>query len=171
MIIEMKEDNVEQFISESNFIEGVFDEDSFQQAMYAWHYLSKIKSLTPFVICKTHKILMLNQPILPSDKGYWRNQMVFIGNRSGLPHTEITGAIHHLCINIADAIINGKKESEIWKENICKTHHIEYEKIHGFVDGNGRTGRMFMNWERQKLGLPILVIKEKEKQDYYKWFK
>ena len=166
----MKEE-IEQFISESNFIEGVFDKDSFEQAMYAWHYLSKAKSLTPFVICKTHKILMLNQPILPSEKGYWRNQMVFVGNRSGLDHTKIVEAIHHLCMNIADAIKNGKNESPIWKENITKTHHIEYEKIHPFIDGNGRTGRMFLNWERLKLGLPILVIKNSEKQNYYKWFK
>ena len=52
----------------------------------------------------------------------------------------------------------------------AKASHIAYERIHPFIDGNGRTGRMFMNWQRLKAGLPILVIKEKEKQEYYKWF-
>ena len=165
----MKEE-IEQFISESNAIEGVFDEDSFQQAMYAWHYLSKQKSLTPFVICETHKILLFHQPILPSDKGYWRNQPVWVGGHKGLKHTEIRDAVKHLCDNIKDVIKNGKNESEIFLERITKTHHIEYERIHPFIDGNGRTGRMFLNWERLKLGLPILVIKNSEKQDYYKWF-
>lgn len=54
---------------------------------------------------------------------------------------------------------------------MMKNHHVEYEIIHPFVDGNGRTGRMFMNWERLKGGLPILVIHEgEEQQEYYKWF-
>jgi len=48
--------------------------------------------------------------------------------------------------------------------------HITFEKIHPFIDGNGRIGRIFMNWQRKKAGLPILVIKEAEKQKYYDWF-
>ena len=57
-------------------------------------------------------------------------------------------------------------------EYISKTLHVKYEKIHPFVDGNGRTGRIFMNWWRIKNNLPILVIHEgKEQMDYYKWFK
>jgi Fic family protein len=60
--------------------------------------------------------------------------------------------------------------SWLYPEN-WKDHHIRYEHIHPFVDGNGRTGRMFMNWERLKAGLPLLVIKESKKYDYYDWFK
>lgn len=163
--------NIKEFLKESNAIEGVYDEDSLNQAKFAWEYLSKQKSLTPYVICKTHKILMLNQPILPSDKGYWRNKMVFIGRSARLEHSLIKEAIYHWCFNVDDAIKNGKKESEIWREEITKTHHIEYEKIHPFIDGNGRTGRIFMNWERLKFNLPLLIIHEgKEQLEYYKWF-
>ncbi len=58
------------------------------------------------------------------------------------------------------------------KERYSKMLHVEYERIHPFVDGNGRTGRMFMNWWRMKNGLPVLVIHEGEEQmDYYQWFK
>ena len=49
-------------------------------------------------------------------------------------------------------------------------NHVKFESIHPFVDGNGRTGRLLMNWIRIKIGLPILVIKESEKFEYYKWF-
>jgi len=54
--------------------------------------------------------------------------------------------------------------------------HVTYEGIHPFVDFNGRTGRMFMNWERMQAGLPILIIKADwpkiggEQMEYYKWF-
>jgi Fic family protein len=57
------------------------------------------------------------------------------------------------------------------KDQVSKVLHVQYEKIHPFVDGNGRTGRIFMNWWRINNGLPILVIHEgKEQWEYYKWF-
>jgi len=56
-------------------------------------------------------------------------------------------------------------------EKLIKRWHIQFEKIHPFEDGNGRTGRILMNIQRLKVGLPILVIYDKEKFEYYKWFK
>ncbi len=59
-----------------------------------------------------------------------------------------------------------KSRNPDWKEL-----HVMYERIHPFLDGNGRTGRIFMNWTRVKrCKLPVLVIKEEERQEYYKWF-
>lgn len=38
--------------------------------------------------------------------------------------------------------------------NLCNIAiaHIEFEKIHPFLDGNGRVGRILMNWQLQRLG-------------------
>ncbi len=56
---------------------------------------------------------------------------------------------------------------EEWSQQL----HVSYEKIHPFVDGNGRTGRMFMNWWRLTNGLPLLIIHEGDEQyNYYQWF-
>ncbi len=166
----MKND-IEEFLKESNAIEGVYDEDSLQQAIYAWSYLFTVKEITPGVVLKTHKILMLHQRLQPDERGYFRRCGVRIGGRMGQDYVEVPDSIRHWCMNVNDVIKNGKKESDVFKNKIVKDHHVEYERIHPFVDGNGRTGRMFLNWERINIGLPILVIKENKKNDYYKWFK
>jgi len=57
-------------------------------------------------------------------------------------------------------------------DETIKKAHIAFEKIHPFEDGNGRVGRIILNFQRVKAGLPILVIHTgKEQQEYYKWFK
>jgi len=62
--------------------------------------------------------------------------------------------------------------SDMSKDECTKQCHVLFEKIHPFIDGNGRTGRMVYNWHRLKLGLPIHIIHEgKEQFKYYKWFK
>lgn len=160
-----------EFLKQSNAIESVYDYDSLKQAVIAWEYLKNEQDLTTSVILKTHKILMLHQPLRPNERGYFRTEQVWVSGREGLSWQKIEDAIAHWCMNVQDLIRNGQGESQIFLERMTKEHHVVYEKIHPFIDGNGRTGRMFLNWERLKLGLPILVIKESEKQNYYQWFK
>lgn len=156
-----------EFLKESNAIEGVYNIDSLEQAKFAWEYLKKQKELTTSVILKTHKILMLHQNLYGYEKGYWRRCRVWVGGREGLDYESVPQAVEEWCL---DAMTSVKVPGDNGKN--IKIDHIEYEKIHPFVDGNGRTGRMFMNWQRLKAGLPLLIIHEgEEQQEYYTWFK
>lgn len=63
----------------------------------------------------------------------------------------------------------------IYNYNNCKEdifskiakYHIDFERIHPFEDGNGRTGRILINYELLKNNLSPIVI---EKDDRVKYF-
>lgn len=45
--------------------------------------------------------------------------------------------------------------------------HIEFVKIHPFIDGNGRTARLLLNFELMKNGYPPIVIEKENRAEYY----
>ena len=45
--------------------------------------------------------------------------------------------------------------------------HAEFVKIHPFVDGNGRTSRLIMNYQLMKSGFLPISIDKKDRLKYY----
>ena len=48
--------------------------------------------------------------------------------------------------------------------------HLEFESIHPFIDGNGRTGRLLMNFELMQNGYPPINVKFTDRKRYYDAF-
>lgn len=49
--------------------------------------------------------------------------------------------------------------------------HLDFETTHPFCDGNGRIGRVIINYQLFRLGFPAIIIRDKEKARYYQSFK
>ncbi len=152
-----------EFLKESNAIEGETSFVAYLDAANAWRYMLQQKELTSSILLESHKILMERKR--PDIAGQYRNVSVRVGIWIAPSPEEITVRLNQWFHGLIFSDSPSDSEEQI------RQAHINFEHIHPFEDGNGRIGRMIMNWQRVMAGLPLLVIHTgKEQQEYYKWF-
>ena len=72
--------------------------------------------------------------------------------------------VQQLVDNLEYRVENASTDKEKL-EGILDTH-IQFERIHPFSDGNGRTGRVLMNYSLLQEGFPPLIIEKETKATY-----
>jgi len=164
-ILNINKDEIE-FLKESNAIEREYSDEALQDSKQAW-MMAKIcadEDVSIDYILAIHRRLM--KRLNPRIAGNIRECDVWVGDRKCFNPEKIKLVLKDWC-----AGVNCPFE-EIVDEAYIKQSHIRFEEIHPFEDGNGRIGRILMNIQRLKIGLPVLIIHEgKEQMEYYKWFK
>jgi len=147
-----------EFLKESNAIEREYSQEALKDSKDAWDYAMSEKEVSMTMILDVHRRLMKN--LNHGIAGKIRHVDVYVGNRKCLEPPYIKKSL--------ECLIEIKPSTE---ERI-KEWHVEFERVHPFEDGNGRTGRILMNFQRLKIELPLLIIHEgKEQLEYYKWFR
>jgi Fic family protein len=158
---------VTEFLKESNAIEREYSEIAFMDALNAWNFAyPHVDNINLAYIKTIHNLLM--RRLRPDIAGKLRNCDVMIaGVRKRFYHEEL------LKEQLEKVIyrMNFTPNKHVDKERFTKATHIQFEKVHSFEDGNGRVGRILYNTHRLKLGLPLHIIYEKDKYEYYRWFK
>ncbi len=118
-------------------------------------------SLSEKVIIEIHYLVLADKK---QDRGVYRKVPVRIMGTKHEPVSPylIIPKMEELVINY-----NNSKEDIITRLAIL---HLEFESIHPFIDGNGRTGRLLINLELMKKGYPPIDIKFKDRLKYYEAF-
>ncbi len=113
-------------------------------------------------ILKLHKILFHN--ILGENSGRFRKVQVFVmGAEEIPPKSEYVESEFSKLMKWHK--FNKKKYSPLV---VASYMHCGFEGIHPFIDGNGRVGRLLLNFILMKNVLPPIDIKEKRRLEYYK---
>jgi len=58
-----------------------------------------------------------------------------------------------------------RAREEEFAENLARLH-CEFERIHPFIDGNGRTGRLALNLLLVRLGYPPAIVFKRQRTEY-----
>ena len=128
---------------------------------YLQEILQKKENITEEQIKKIHSLVL--KKIDEANAGTYRTEDVFI---TGAEHTP---PAHHLVKDQMKEFIQKYKTK--W-QNLHSAErsalvHIEFVKIHSFIDGNGRTARLLQNFELMKTGFPPIIIKKEQRLQYY----
>lgn len=128
----------------------------------AYEYVKKCiaenKPLTENIVKDLHAILTENIIV----GGIYRNQEVRI---SGAGFTPPAGNEMYMQIKGFYEELNNK--SDLNPIELAAWTHAEFVRIHPFIDGNGRTSRLLMNYQLLSYGfLPVSIDKE-TRLEYY----
>ena len=141
-------------------LEAVGHKDAF---LYVQDIVSNKMPLTEFVIKNIHSLVLMNKP---EDKGVYRRVPVRIMGA-------LTEPVQPYMIEpkITELLAENEKRKATMNiiERVAR-FHLEFESIHPFIDGNGRTGRLLMNFELMQNGYPPINVKFTDRKRYYEAF-
>lgn len=125
---------------------------------YVKKCISENKQLDEYIVKDIHSILMEN--ILVG--GVYRNVEV-----------RITGAKHkppapsEMYYQIKEFFSNINSKSDLNPIELAAWTHAEFVKIHPFIDGNGRTSRLIMNYQLMKNEFLPVSINTEDRLEYF----
>ena len=141
-------------------LEAVGYKEAFQ---YVEELAKQDKDLSEFDIKSIHNLVLADRP---EDRGTFRRVNVRIAGA-------LTNPVQPYLIEpkIEELLNNYKEWSKTMHIVECVANfHLHFESIHPFIDGNGRTGRLIMNLQLIKEGLPAINIKFADRRKYYDAF-
>lgn len=141
-------------------LEAIGHKDAFY---YVCDLVKEKTPLTESIIKQIHSLVLVADP---QDRGVYRKLPVRI---LGANHTPPQSYL--VPKQMEDLMINYKKW--IKTKNIVEVVsllHLNFEFIHPFIDGNGRTGRLLVNLVLMQNGFPPIDIKFSDRQRYYDCF-
>ena len=133
-----------------------------RDAFYYIEDLIKNKiQLSEKTIREIHALVLMDKP---SDRGIYRSVPVRVGSFHPCQPYEVPFQMERLMLRY-----KGEMQQMHVLERVS-VFHLDFETIHPFIDGNGRVGRLLINFELMKEGYPPVNIKFSDRVKYYECF-
>ncbi len=110
-----------------------------------------------------HKMLMGNISDDIAGRFRTKGEYVRVGTHIAPAPEHVEGMIEAILIDFS------ADQSAYFIDKIAR-FHLDFETIHPFCDGNGRMGRVIINYQLGRWGFPSIIIRDKEKKTYYQSF-
>ena len=128
---------------------------------YVEAVIQKREPFSAMMIRNVHRLILKN--IDEENAGVWRNFNVAISGARHVPPEAF--------------LVQGQMDAFVqWHETAGATlhpveraarTHVDFVKIHPFMDGNGRTARLLMNLDLMRAGFPAIVLPVERRLEYY----
>lgn len=115
------------------------------------------------LILDFHKDLTQN---VVYNAGHFKESTNYIGGadfQTASPE-QVPFLIRQWCDNLNYQLENSKNEREYLRALLSS--HVQFDQYHPFSDGNGRTGRLLINFELAKKNMSFLVIAREDRPEY-----
>lgn len=146
---------IENKTPKSKVLREVYD---IQNTESVFNHIMSENKLTHKFICNIHDTLLEN---IDERKGYrYLDIRVFKSNFKSTPGEYVKEDME-LLIKWYN-----KHENKVHPLILATIFHHKFEKIHPFMDGNGRTGRMLLNFILINKGFPPLLIRKTNRPKY-----
>ncbi|MDP8185419.1 Fic family protein [Phocoenobacter skyensis] len=130
---------------------------------YLFDVVADNETLSERIIKDIHSLVLMNDS---QNKGKYRQIQVRIMGS----HHEPTEP-HFIKEQITNLIQHYRQELKLKHPlEAISEFHLAFESIHPFIDGNGRTGRLLLNFELLKNGYLPIDIKFTDRAKYYACF-
>jgi excisionase family DNA binding protein len=139
-------------------LEAVGHRDAF---LYVMELVSEKTPISERVIKEIHALVLINRP---EDKGTYRRIPV-----------KIMGAFHeppqpYLVPPQMERLVADLAHDKRHFIEQTALFHLNFEGVHPFIDGNGRTGRLLLNLMLMQTGYPPVNVKFADRKRYYACF-
>lgn len=128
--------------------------------VYVEELIIQQEALSEWQVKNIHSLVL--KGIDNEEAGRYRRENVVISGASTTPPDFL-----HLSEEMQQLIAWHQQADQLHPIARAAELHTRFVKIHPFIDGNGRTGRLLLNFDLMKLGYPPAVIRKEDRLAYY----
>jgi len=155
---------MEMEVSRNVSLREVFEAKNLAQVVDYTRKNLKNAEITQETILLLHKMLISNIDDIIAGRFRKKGEYVRVGTYIAPAPEHVEAMMQELLLEYSGNL------TQYFIDKIAK-FHLEFESIHPFCDGNGRIGRVLLNYQLMRFGFPMVIIRNKEKKEYYKSFK